>query len=85
MVPAHMVNEMNYAKELLENVVQRRIAIMIDEGVALYDKKNYESALDTYNSALKLAPASSFNLNYSKGIACFFLSKFIQAICFGFG
>lgn len=45
--------------------------------------KNYEAALDLYNSALKLSPESSFNINYSKGIACFYLNKFVDSrICF---
>ena len=45
--------------------------------------KNYESALHSFDLALKLGNDSSFNLNYSKGKACFFLNKYVDSrICF---
>lgn len=41
--------------------------------------EKYEEALNEFDEALKLAPESCFNLHFSRGVACFNLSKFVDA------
>ena len=65
--------------EKLIGIKPKEAAYFLYKGNCELKLKNYESALNIFDEALKLTQGECFNLHYSKGIACFYLSKFIDA------